>query len=34
MDDDYKIKPLSTFLPETSTYVNIYDDETKWMYLF
>ena len=27
-----KIKPLHTMLPKTSTYVKIYDGQTKWMY--
>ena len=30
-DDDYKIKPLRIILPKTSTYVNNYDSETKWL---
>ena len=32
MHDDYKIKSLRIMLPKTSTYINIYDGETKWMY--
>ena len=29
----YKIKPLHIVLPKTSTYVNSYNEQTKWMYL-
>ena len=31
-DDDSIIKPLHKVLPETSTHVKRYDDETKQMY--
>ena len=31
--DVYKIKPLQIMLPKTSTYVKIYDGQTKWMYV-
>ena len=31
-DDDHKIKPLNIMLSKTSTYVKIYDGETKWTY--
>ena len=30
--DDYKVKPLYIMLPETSTYVKSYDEQSKWMY--
>ena len=30
-DDDYRIKPLRTILPNTSAYVKSYDRETKWI---
>ena len=30
-DDDYRIKPLRTILPNTSTYVKRYDREIKWI---
>ena len=30
-DDDYRIKPLRTILPNTSTYVESYDREIKWI---
>ena len=32
MDNDYRIKPLSKVIPKSSTYVKIYDGETKWIY--
>ena len=32
MHNDNKVKPLHIILPKTSTYVESYDDETKWMY--
>ena len=34
MDNDYNIKPFNITLTKTSTYVKIYDAETKRMYLF
>ena len=33
MYNHYKIKPLHIVLPKTSTYVNSYNEQTKWMYL-
>ena len=30
-DDDYRIKPLRTILPNTSAYVKRYDREIKWI---
>ena len=30
--DHYKIKPLHILLPKTSTNVNSYDGQTKWMF--
>lgn len=29
--DEYKIKSLRIMVPKTSTYVNTYDSETKWI---
>ena len=29
--DEYKIKSLCIMVPKTSTYVNTYDSETKWI---
>ena len=29
--NDHKVKPLYIMLPKTSTYVKIYDGETKWI---
>ena len=31
--NDHKVKLLHTMLPKTSTYVKIYNGQTKWMYL-
>ena len=32
MYDNHKVKPLLIMLPKTSTYVKIYDEQTKLMY--
>ena len=32
MYSDHKVKPLHKILPKASTYIKIYDGETKWMY--
>ena len=29
----HKVKPLNKILAKTSTYVNSYDEKTKWIYL-
>ena len=29
--NDHKVKPLHIMLPKTSTYVQSYDAQTKWM---
>ena len=31
MYNDHKVKPLHIMLPKTSTYVQSYDAQTKWM---
>ena len=31
MHNDYKVKPLQIILPKTSTYVKIYDGQSKLM---
>ena len=33
-NDDYEIKPLHIILPITSTFVNSFDGQTKWMIFF
>ena len=30
--NDDKVKPLNIMLPKASTYVKLYDRQTKWMY--
>ena len=30
--DNHEVKPLHTMLPKTRTYVNSFDEQTKWMY--
>ena len=32
--NDHKVEPSYIMLSKTSTYVNIYDGQTKWMYFF
>ena len=34
IDADYKIKPFSIILPNTSAYIKSYDTKTKWMSFF
>ena len=33
LHNDNKLKPLHIMLSKTSAYVNIYEGQTKWMYL-
>ena len=34
MYNDNKVKPLNIMLPKTSTYVKIYDGQSKCVYFF